>query len=99
MSSVSDYSLTKEDYYCFDCSLDDYDDCDDFHPQCKRSHALGLRMRPETPKAIGPARKTTPEIDEEIRRRYAAGGIFGKELAQDYGVSTALIYTIIRLER
>ena len=42
------------------------------------------------------ASKLTADDVREIRRRYAAGGVFYRELAAEYGVKTEAIYKIVR---
>ena len=42
--------------------------------------------------------KLTEEQVLEIRRRYAAGGVFQRELGDEYGVTNALISLIVRRE-
>lgn len=42
-----------------------------------------------------PMRKLTAEQVAEIRRRYAAGGVFQRQLAEEFGVSLPNISTIV----
>jgi hypothetical protein len=39
--------------------------------------------------------KLTPERAHDIRRRYAAGGIFQRELAAEYGVTRSCVQHVI----
>jgi hypothetical protein len=43
--------------------------------------------------------KLTQEQVDEIRTRYCAGGVFHKQLAEDYGISSANICLIINNKR
>jgi hypothetical protein len=40
--------------------------------------------------------KVTPAQVREMRDRYAAGGVFLRELAAEYGISTSQVFTIVR---
>jgi hypothetical protein len=39
--------------------------------------------------------KTTEEVVREIRRRYAAGGVFMRQLAEEFNLTTANVHAII----
>jgi hypothetical protein len=70
------------------------------HPdKMARGDAHYLRIHPELSYGIlNPAHKLTELQVVEIRRRYAAGGVYQTELAREFGVDPHSISCIVRFK-